>query len=62
MPIYEFQCNKCNHVFEKFTTNRSIKTTVCKQCGDSGANKIMSSTSPPVFNGTGFYETDYKNH
>lgn len=61
MPIYEFQCNKCGTVFERLTRDRNIKTTSCKNCGDTSASRIMSTTAKPKFNGSGFYETDYKN-
>jgi putative FmdB family regulatory protein len=41
MPIYEFKCNNCEKLIEKFTMNYDIKTVECDKCG-SEANKISS--------------------
>ena len=41
MPIYEYQCQKCDHSFEKLVLkgNESIE---CPQCHTTGAKKMMS--------------------
>ena len=41
MPIYEYECQKCDHCFEKlvFKENESIE---CPQCHTSGVKKMMS--------------------
>lgn len=61
MPIYEFSCPKCDTVFDKLCRSRDIKEIKCKHCGYDHAKKQMANTAKPAFNGTGFYETDYKN-
>ena len=32
MPIYEFQCNKCKIVFERFMDVSGYKAGQCPQC------------------------------
>jgi putative FmdB family regulatory protein len=57
VPLYEYQCKKCKHKFEKIQkfSDRPIKK--CPECG-SPVEKIMH--APNVqFKGTGWYVTDY---
>ena len=44
MPIYEYQCNKCDEITEEFDKITSTtKTIKCSLCGYQ-ANRIISST------------------
>ena len=44
MPIYEYQCNKCDEITEEFDKITSTtKTIKCSFCGYQ-ANRIISST------------------
>ena len=57
MPLYEYQCQKCKHKFEKIQkfSDRPIKK--CPECGGP-VEKVMH--APAVqFKGTGWYVTDY---
>ena len=46
MPIYEFQCKKCGHVFEQlFFPSDNIEAILCPSCGDKAPCKLMSSFS-----------------
>ena len=57
MPLYEYQCKKCKHKFEKIQkfSDRPIKK--CPECGGP-VEKIQH--APNVqFKGTGWYVTDY---
>jgi len=47
MPIYEFKCKKCDHVFEEFvfSTNAGSEDIVCPVCGEKSADKLMSAFS-----------------
>ena len=57
MPLYEYQCKKCKHKFEKIQkfSDRPIKK--CPECG-SPVEKVMH--APNVqFKGSGWYVTDY---
>lgn len=58
MPIYEYECEKCHHLFEELQpfTDKIIKE--CPQCGDR-ANRLISQGAGLIFKGTGFYITDY---
>ena len=57
MPLYEYQCKKCKHKFEKIQkfSDRPIKK--CPECGGP-VEKIQH--APAVqFKGSGWYVTDY---
>ena len=57
MPLYEYQCKKCKHKFEKIQkfSDRAIRK--CPECGGP-VEKIQH--APAVqFKGTGWYVTDY---
>ena len=47
MPIFEFRCNKCNHVFEEFVFSSNVDTSQleCPQCGENNVQKLMSAFS-----------------
>src|SRR3989442_13358480 len=58
MPLYEYQCEECDHRFEviqKSFSDPPVQT--CPKCGGP-VRKLMS--SPAIqFKGSGFYITDY---
>lgn len=57
MPIYEYECDRCQHRFEvmqKFS-DRPLKK--CEKCGGP-VHKLLSAPGL-VFKGTGWYVTDY---
>ena len=42
MPLYEFQCRRCEHIteeFQKLMEQKSLRT--CEECGDTAA-KVVS--------------------
>jgi len=41
MPIYEFNCQSCEHSFEELIFNRSEKV-VCPKCGGRKVERAMS--------------------
>jgi putative FmdB family regulatory protein len=57
MPIYEYQCKKCKHRFEKIQkrSDRAIKK--CPLCG--GAVEKLLAAPAAHFKGEGWYVTDY---
>ena len=57
MPLYEYLCKKCGHVFEKIVkfSDRPIKK--CPECG--GAVEQTISAPAVQFKGSGWYVTDY---
>lgn len=57
MPLYEYECEKCQHRFEKIQKFSDPLVDTCPKCGGP-VHKLMS--SPAIqFKGTGWYITDY---
>ena len=58
MPIYEYQCKKCHHRFEKI---QKFSDPLVKKCPDCGGPVEQVLSAPAVqFKGSGWYVTDYK--
>ena len=58
MPIYEYQCPKCQHTFEEWVkASESHGQELCPKCGEPSP-RIMSHTSF-VLKGGGWYVSDY---
>ena len=57
MPLYEYECEKCGHRFEKIQKFSDPPLEVCPKCG--GALHKMQSAPAFQFKGTGWYVTDY---
>ena len=57
MPIYEYQCRKCNAHIEAMQKIMDKPLTKCRKCGGR-LEKQWSSTSFQ-FKGSGWYVTDY---
>ena len=59
MPIYEYQCKACEHVFDVLQKMSDDPLTYCPECGEPQLRKLMSA---PNFRlkGGGWYETDFK--
>ena len=57
MPLYEYECEKCAHRFERIQKFSDPPEKVCPKCGGE-VHKLLS--SPAVqFKGSGWYVTDY---
>jgi putative FmdB family regulatory protein len=57
MPLYEYQCKKCGHRFEKIRKFSDKQLRKCPECG--GALEQLVSASSVRFKGSGWYATDY---
>jgi putative FmdB family regulatory protein len=57
MPLYEYQCKKCKHRFEKIQKFSDAPIKKCPECG--GAVEKLLSQSAVQFKGSGWYVTDY---
>ena len=57
MPLYEYQCKKCKHRFEKIQMFSDKPVKKCPECG--GPLEKLISTSSVQFKGSGWYVTDY---
>jgi putative FmdB family regulatory protein len=57
VPIYEYRCTKCGHVFEKIQKFSDPHVSECPKCG-AEVQQVIS--APAVqFKGEGWYVTDY---
>jgi len=57
MPIYEYQCKKCHHRFERIQRFSDPHVKKCPECG--GAVGQVISAPAVQFKGSGWYVTDY---
>src|SRR5579864_6221711 len=59
MPLYEYECKKCGHRFEKI---QKFSDKMIKKCPDCGGAVEQVISAPAVqFKGSGWYVTDYAN-
>lgn len=56
MPLYDYQCSKCQHVVEVRHGFNDTYTEACPACG--GAMNRVINPAPIIFKGSGFYVTD----
>lgn len=57
MPLFEYKCDKCGHVFEKIEKHSASATKKCPQCGAKAQRQLGA---PAIqFKGSGWYVTDY---
>lgn len=57
MPLYEYQCKKCGHRFERIQKFSDPLVKKCPECG--GAVEQLLSAPAVQFKGSGWYVTDY---
>jgi putative FmdB family regulatory protein len=57
VPLYEYECKKCKHRFEKIRKFSDPPLKKCPECG--GPIEQMISAPAVQFKGTGWYVTDY---
>jgi putative FmdB family regulatory protein len=57
MPLYEYECKKCGHRFEKIQKFSDKMVKKCPECG--GRVEQMISAPAVQFKGSGWYVTDY---
>lgn len=59
MPIYEYECRDCGHVFDAL---QKMSDDVLRDCPDCGRPELRKLLSAPNFRlkGGGWYETDFK--
>lgn len=59
MPTYEYECERCGHVFEKFQSMTEEPVKRCPQCRGK-VKRLIGTGAGIIFKGSGFYETDYR--
>lgn len=58
MPVYEYECKKCDYRFEKFQGINDPPLETCPECGGE-VQRLFSNNVNLIFKGSGFYSTDY---
>ena len=49
MPVYEYQCNTCDHKFELLqSVNARPEETSCPQCNEVNAQRLMSAFASQI--------------
>jgi putative FmdB family regulatory protein len=57
MPLYDYQCSKCQHVVEVRHGFNDAYTEPCPSCGAAELKRVIN-PAPVIFKGSGFYVTD----
>ncbi|MHB1293664.1 MAG: FmdB family zinc ribbon protein [Anaerolineae bacterium] len=60
MPTYEYKCEECGIVFERFQHFSEEPLRVCPEC--NGAVHRLLHPVGIIFKGKGFYVTDHKSN
>jgi len=56
MPVYDYECSLCEHVFERKQRFDEEPVAICPRC-EGKARRVLNSV-PVIFKGSGFYVTD----
>lgn len=57
MPLYEYRCTQCNHLFEAYHPV-GAQPGLCPACG--GPVRRVFTSVGLIFKGPGFHATDYR--
>jgi len=58
LPLYEYECAKCKHRFERLEKlSASATDKICPKCGAKAERQVSSAAIQ--FKGSGWYVTDY---
>ncbi len=60
MPTYDYKCQECNYTFELFQPMSAEPVKHCPKCNGE-LKRLIGMGAGPIFKGSGFYQTDYKN-
>jgi len=60
MPTYDYRCLSCGNNFEVFQNMTDKHLSSCPEC-DGEVKRLIGAGAGPIFKGSGFYQTDYKN-
>ncbi len=45
MPIYEYRCDSCQHIFEELQSYNDPAPDACPKCADASVRRLISNTS-----------------
>jgi putative FmdB family regulatory protein len=57
MPTYEYECKKCNDVFDVFQGFNDAPVKTCPKCGGE-VRRLINGGAGVIYKGAGFYSTD----
>lgn len=60
MPNYDYRCLECGYLFELFQRMTEEPIENCPKC-HGHVKRLIGAGTGPIFKGSGFYQTDYKN-
>jgi len=60
MPIYEYQCEQCDHRLEAFQKINDEHLKQCPECGREALRRLISAAAFQL-KGSGWYVTDFRN-
>ena len=60
MPIYQYRCVECGHQLEALQKMSDDRLVDCPECNQPALKKQVTAAAFKL-NGTGWYETDFKN-
>jgi len=55
-PTYNYECDNCQHAFEKRQSMTEAKLKKCPECGRFNLVRLIGSGSGFILKGEGFYE------
>ena len=61
MPTYDYKCLDCKFTFEEFQKMTDEPLEICPKC-KGRLKRLIGTGVAPIFRGSGFYQTDYKNN
>jgi putative FmdB family regulatory protein len=61
MPTYDYKCLDCTITFEEFQKMSDEPLQICPKC-EGKLKRLIGAGVAPIFKGSGFYQTDYKNN
>jgi putative FmdB family regulatory protein len=57
LPLFEYKCEKCGHLFERIEKHTASTTKKCPKCGAKAPRQFAA---PAIqFKGSGWYVNDY---
>ena len=60
MPLYNYKCSLCEETHDVVKSFKEFdREEHCPKCNTEMTRQVVQ-TAPPIFKGSGFYQTDYK--
>jgi putative FmdB family regulatory protein len=60
IPTYEYPCRSCGRIIEVFHSMLEAPRKLCPHCQALALERKIGTGAGLIFEGRGFYETDYK--